>query len=233
MDGVVVDTAGTVASFWQWLAESERCTISDEDMDDHVYGRRAEHTLRTLFKTIPEERYPEVYESLRIREQTLRYSEIPGAVALVRQLSAADVAIALVTGAQHWKAEAVLEQLGLVEVFPVQIRAEDVTAGKPDPSCYRMAAERLDVDIARCLVFEDAASGVTAAVAAGASCVALATGARAEEMLQLGADAVVRDFHDVAFSNSEKLLRLRSGAEYRFPGNSSAKGTGLEFRDDR
>lgn len=50
----------------------------------------------------------------------------------------------------------------------VMITAEDVERGKPDPAGYLKAAEALGVDIAGCLVFEDAEAGIRAGEAAGA-----------------------------------------------------------------
>ncbi|MCY1184849.1 Phosphoglycolate phosphatase [compost metagenome] len=50
----------------------------------------------------------------------------------------------------------------------VMVTAEDVSAGKPDPAGYRLAAQRLGVEIRDCLVFEDATVGILAAEAAGA-----------------------------------------------------------------
>ena len=45
--------------------------------------------------------------------------------------------------------------------------------GKPDPEGYLLAARKLGVDPRRCLVVEDAAAGVTAGHAAGATVAAL------------------------------------------------------------
>ncbi len=53
----------------------------------------------------------------------------------------------------------------------VMITAEDVSAGKPDPSGYKLAAQRLNVEITDCLIFEDATVGIQAAEASGASLV--------------------------------------------------------------
>lgn len=53
----------------------------------------------------------------------------------------------------------------------VMVTAEDVTAGKPDPAGYRLAARRLGVEPGQCLVFEDATVGILAAEAAGADLV--------------------------------------------------------------
>ena len=46
MDGVVVDTEQSVADFWQDLAASEGYSLTADDLDRHVYGCSAVHTLR-------------------------------------------------------------------------------------------------------------------------------------------------------------------------------------------
>src|SRR3954453_17535896 len=134
MDGVVADTESSVTEFWQDLARLEGYSLSGEDLDRHVYGRRADHTLVELFPQIPADRYAEIYTLLQLNQESLRYSAIAGATTLVRQLSASDVPLALVTGAQPWKVTEVLGQLELTDAFQVLVNAEDVTAGKPDPA---------------------------------------------------------------------------------------------------
>jgi len=196
MDGVVVDTDASVAEFWQELARDNGFTISPEQLDRHVYGRSALHTLREVFPELPAPRYGEVFEAMRVNNETLRYQAIPGVLPLLRELSAAGVPLALVTGAQSYKAKAVLGQFDAE--FDVVLTAEDVEAGKPDPRCYRLAAERLGVPIERCIVFEDALSGVTSAVSAGATCVALAAPQRDDDVRAAGAAEVIRDFTGTA-----------------------------------
>ena len=44
---------------------------------------------------------------------------------------------------------------------------------KPDPTCYKMAAERFNLSPNRCLVFEDSHPGLTAAHQAGMRTVAI------------------------------------------------------------
>ncbi|MFE9402971.1 HAD-IA family hydrolase [Streptomyces sp. NPDC006530] len=70
-----------------------------------------------------------------------------------------------------------------------------LTRGKPDPEPFLLAAARLGVDPARCVVFEDAPAGLAAARAAGMTTVALATTHRAEELL---ADMAVKDLSAVS-----------------------------------
>ena len=61
----------------------------------------------------------------------------------------------------------------------MMITAEDVEYGKPAPDCFLLAAERLGHPAGECLVFEDAASGITAAEAAGAAVVVITATIRA------------------------------------------------------
>jgi HAD superfamily hydrolase (TIGR01509 family) len=216
MDGVVVDTAGSIAEFWRDLASSEGVTLSDAELDRDVHGRSAEHTLATLFPHLSRDRYSEVYERMRANQEALAYAEVPGVSSLLRQVSAAGVPVALVTGAEKFKVVAVLEQLGLAETFDAVVGAEDVDVGKPDPGCYQAAARLLDADVHRCVVFEDAVSGVNAAVAAGARCIGVAPAHRAERLLRAGAAEVVPDFRGVTFSADDRTLWLDPRTSLRF-----------------
>jgi HAD superfamily hydrolase (TIGR01509 family) len=60
-----------------------------------------------------------------------------------------------------------LKALGIVDLFQVVITAEDYQRGKPAPDPFLEAALRLGVAPEECLVFEDTATGVAAAEAAG------------------------------------------------------------------
>ena len=89
----------------------------------------------------------------------------PGARELVAEVAAAGVPHALVTSSQRRFADAVLLVTGMT--FPVTVCGEDVTATKPDPEPYLLAAKLLDADPARCVVLEDSPNGVASAAAAG------------------------------------------------------------------
>jgi HAD superfamily hydrolase (TIGR01509 family) len=216
MDGVIADTERSVTEFWQWLAADLGYLLRAEDLERHVYGHRADHTLRVLFPEVPPSAYSEIYQRLKENQESLVYTAIPGATALLGALGRAGVPLALVTGAQDWKAVEVLRQLALPSAFATVICADDVPRGKPDPAGYLLAAERLGVDIGRCLVFEDAVSGVTSAVAAGATCVALACARREAQVRAAGATAVVPDFRQAAFDATAATLRVDARTAFPF-----------------
>ena len=89
----------------------------------------------------------------------------PGARELVAEVAAAGLPHALVTSSQRRFADAVLAVTGMT--FSVTVCGEDVTATKPDPEPYLLAAKLLDADPARCVVLEDSPNGVASAAAAG------------------------------------------------------------------
>ena len=61
----------------------------------------------------------------------------------------------------------VLDHLGRQGFFDAVVGAHDVLRGKPHPDLFLLAAQRMGVDPAECLVFEDAEAGVRAGVASG------------------------------------------------------------------
>ena len=95
----------------------------------------------------------------------------PGARELLAEVADAGIAHALVTSSQREFAEAVLASTGLR--FPVVVTGDDVTAHKPDPQPYLLAARLLGVDPGRCVALEDSPNGVASATAAGCLVIAV------------------------------------------------------------
>lgn len=92
---------------------------------------------------------------------------LPGAAEWVRRLNAEGWKQAIASSAPRQNVDVVLEVLGLGSFFQAVASAEDVTAGKPDPQVFLIAAARLGVPPAHCIVVEDAAAGIEAARRAG------------------------------------------------------------------
>jgi sugar-phosphatase len=83
----------------------------------------------------------------------------------------------------------------------VLITADDVSRGKPAPDGYRAAAEKLGVDAAHTVVFEDSTAGAKAGTEAGATVIGV--GRRG---LATGARVVVRDLRGLLWRDG--LLNL-------------------------
>uniref|UniRef100_UPI004047902E HAD family hydrolase n=1 Tax=Limnohabitans sp. TaxID=1907725 RepID=UPI004047902E len=115
--------------------------------------------------------------------------------------------IAVASGADRFKVEMMLKQVGLIQFFEGRMsitgksnsrlsavrRAVSLRnpRSKPHPDVYLAAAAHLQIDPARCLVVEDTTVGITAGVAAGATVWAYAPpGADAQALRQAGAAQV-------------------------------------------
>jgi beta-phosphoglucomutase-like phosphatase (HAD superfamily) len=71
------------------------------------------------------------------------------------------------TSTRRDRAEAQLTQQGLLARFAALVGGNEVERGKPEPDIFLLAASRLAVAAADCVVLEDSEPGVRAALAAG------------------------------------------------------------------
>lgn len=97
----------------------------------------------------------------------------PGVLGLIRTL-AYDLPLGLCSGAIRSDILPILSQIGLDNVFGVMVTADDVAVSKPDPSCYRLALQKLGClapslcsQHKGCLAIEDTPTGIAAARGAG------------------------------------------------------------------
>ncbi len=89
------------------------------------------------------------------------------------------VPFAVVSGSPRDSVERTLEMLEIADLFEVLVCAGEYPRGKPAPDPFLIAAEKLGVAPADCLVFEDADLGIQAATAAGMQSVKVLPPARA------------------------------------------------------
>ena len=114
---------------------------------------------------------------------------IPGAPEAVIT-AAQKLGTAIVSSSNRSSVAHVIDRLGLRAHFGQLVCSEDVQRSKPDPQCFQLAADRLGVDYAHCLVFEDSLAGLQAGRAAGMHTIAIGRGDAKEQW----ADLVVSDF---------------------------------------
>ncbi len=205
MDGVIIDTHQAVTAFWQKWSRIHRIQLSPTDYQHNIYGCPATHTLDLFFTTLDADQRDEITADLTAYEINQRYTAVTGVIPFLDELKQCDIPRALVTSGEQWKVKAVLTQLGLDDIFNAIVTVADIKQGKPNPDCYLLGAARLQVVPEKCIVFEDALSGVKAAVTAGAFCIGVQP-KHPTPLLQAGARYVVPDFSAVS-------LQVNGGAE--------------------
>lgn len=91
----------------------------------------------------------------------------PGAVELIHQFQSAGIPQALVTMSIERMARSVVKMIPGSPLTEV-VAGDNVINSKPDPEAYVLAAQKFNVNISRCVAFEDSPSGCTSAHRSGA-----------------------------------------------------------------
>ena len=121
----------------------------------------------------------------------------PGVIGMLDRARASGVFAHVVTSAERQLAALSLEVTGLAQRLPARVCYEDVIEHKPKPEPYLLAASRLSVPPARCLVIEDSISGVKAGVAAGCTVIGFVGIISADDLRAAGAHRVVTTLDEV------------------------------------
>ena len=198
LDGVLVDSGPFHFQAWRELMASVGRELSEADFR-RTFGMRNDTVLRDLLGELP----PAEVERLAVRKEELfrraargNIVALPGALALLRLLRERGFRLAVVSSAPYANIELMLRSLGVEADFEVVVAGEDVTRGKPNPEGFLLAAERLGVKPAECVVIEDAQAGVEAAKRGGMRCVGVCHDRPREALAK--ADLVVEGLDDPA-----------------------------------
>lgn len=130
------------------------------------------------------------------REELAELNPTPGILHLIDKALGERLPMAVVTNAPRANAELVLKGLGLAETLTTLVLGEELAHGKPHPLPYLTGLERTGGTAARSVAFEDSASGIKAAVAAGIPVIGIATALDEDRLVALGATLAVKDFND-------------------------------------
>jgi beta-phosphoglucomutase-like phosphatase (HAD superfamily) len=170
LDGTLADTAAAnYVAYAQALGE-HGVSVAREHFDAVAFGRNWKAFLPALLADAGSSAEPHLIAARKADIYPALTSGIRINHPLVRLIASSrpTCRTALVTTASAANAHAVLAQHGLADLFDTVITGSDVTRHKPDPEAYLLAAERLGVTAAECLVFEDSSIGVASAQAFGA-----------------------------------------------------------------
>ena len=178
-DGVIIDSSRQHEKSWHLLATEQKRTLPD-DFFRRSFGMKNENIIPELlgWTTDSEQirrlskRKEELYREIIARDQI---SLLPGVKDLLDALRAESVPCAIASSTPRANIDSVIDRLGLSGYFQVIVTGEDVRNGKPSPEVFLLAASRLGIAPASCVVLEDAHVGVAAALAGGMKVIAVAT----------------------------------------------------------
>jgi len=178
-DGVVIDSSAQHERAWEILAKE----ISKPLPDSHfllgfgkknqviipeILGWATDPTTITSLSNRKEEIYRELVQASGIHV-------LPGARELLAALLEAGIPRSIGSSTPRANLDAIFAATGLDAFFDAIACGDDVTHGKPAPDIFLLAAQRLHIPPADCLVIEDAHVGLEAARRAGMATLAVAT----------------------------------------------------------
>jgi len=134
----------------------------------------------------------------------------PGAADTIRR-AAAEVPLAIASGALGAEIRRVLDGADLARYFVAVVAAEDTRASKPAPDPYQRAVALLaeamrdpELPASDCVAIEDSHWGIASARAAGLRTVGVTTSYKAAELA--GADLVIGSIGDLDLASLQRLL---------------------------
>jgi beta-phosphoglucomutase len=213
LDGTIVDNSIEHEKAWIELGRRRNLPITGEYYRNNLHA----HTNFDIAKILLgpgatlEEGQVLADEKENIYREAYRkvIKAVPGFHNFLNSLQQNRIPAAIASNAPDANVEMILVELKIKDRFQVVISESDVEHGKPHPDIFLMAADRLGLPIARCLIFEDATSGFLAAKAAGAPFVVM-TGTHAKEELPFEAEgrlAVYEDFTGISVDDLASFLK--------------------------
>ncbi|MCG3129231.1 MAG: Beta-phosphoglucomutase [Phycisphaerae bacterium] len=179
LDGVLTDTAEL--HYQSWLRLAEELGISfDRQRNEALRGISRGESLKIVLGERAV-KYGADEQAAMAEKKNRHYQELvdrmtqadmlPGALDLLRGLRTAGVRVAVASSSRN--AKRVVDHLNIRDLLDAVIDGTDTERSKPDPTLFLMAAAAIDVPPRRCIVVEDAESGVDAGLAAGMTVVGL------------------------------------------------------------
>jgi HAD superfamily hydrolase (TIGR01509 family) len=166
-DGTLVDSEPLAGAAWRRTVAPYGYAVTDADLEACVgipYART--HAFISRRVALPEAAafWPELSRALYalIDAELVPFAD---ALAAAEELRARGVALAVASSSPRERLDRTLARAGLE--FAITVAGDEVEHGKPAPDMFLLAAERLGVEPARCVVVEDSPAGVAAGRAAG------------------------------------------------------------------
>jgi HAD superfamily hydrolase (TIGR01509 family) len=228
LDGVIVDSHPLHKRAWRAFLASVGKEVSESELDFIFEGRRRRDILIHFLGDLSDTEIQEYGNKKNdfYREACAVLQPVAGSVELIRQLEKVGLRIALATSASCQRARWTLEQLKIADSFEVVVTGDDVVQSKPDPTIYRLAAERLSVSPDYLCAVEDSVCGVRSAKAAGLCCLGISLAECADALALAGADRVFPNLEDLSVRDLQAVFRQSHNESIPEP-----RARGIIFQD--
>jgi beta-phosphoglucomutase len=207
MDGVIVDTAKHHYVAWKSLADELSIPFTEVE-NESLKGLSRLDSLECILRLGNLEVSSNTKIELMEKKNHLYLQIIgsmgpddilPGVKELMLELRNEGIGICL--GSSSKNASSILKSIGIFDLFDGIVDGNNLTLSKPDPEVFIKGSKILGLTPSSCIVFEDAESGIEAALTGGF----FALGIGKEGSLKR-AHANVQDLAHMTFENLQALV---------------------------
>ena len=191
-DGVLVDSEHLSCGAWVPVLARYGITTDRAEIETMI-GKSdqavLEHFTRKTGTEFPAEILAERQnEYFRQAQEDLQ--TFPGLAEVLTTLGQRAIPRAVASSGHPDKIRFSLDRVGLAPHFDILCSAVEVSAGKPAPDLFLLAAQRLGADPATCAVIEDSIFGIEAALRAGMLAIGFSSSHPADALYEAGAHKV-------------------------------------------
>ena len=206
LDGVLVDTAKYHYLAWKRLAKELNIEFSIED-NERLKGVSRMNSLEIILGiggiTLDNDAKVKLADKKNIWyveyiSKLTPADILPGVIDFLKSIKINGLKIAL--GSASKNSMLILNNLKLTDYFDAIIDGTKVSNTKPDPEVFLKGALALEVLPCQCIVFEDAQSGIDAAINAGMYCIGIGS-----KNILKKANLVLSGFSNMTFDKLELL----------------------------
>lgn len=205
MDGCLVDSEPMSLETLSDLMAAEGLQATTDELRRKFLGVSIQSIVSHIAEALGRDDLPDFardFEERLLARYPAELRVIPGIPALLDDLTARGIAVAIATGSSVHRLGITLDVAGLADRFGARIfSADQVRRGKPAPDLFLLAADRLGIPPQACAVMEDSPHGIVGARAAGMRAVGFTGGTHlagmqddhARRLRDAGAVAVLPD----------------------------------------
>ncbi len=207
LDGVILDSEPQYDIFWgnQFL----KAYPQNPELHRAIKGQTLTEIFNRFFPDVATQE--QITRELNDYERNMPMPWVEGFPYFAREINSAGHLSCIVTSSNQPKMRSVYAQHPeLRQLVSRQVTSEDFHESKPSPECYLMGMQRLGLEPARCIAFEDSVNGLKSAHAAGVRVVGLATSLTVEQIEDLHlADLIIPDFKKITVPELISALKMQ------------------------
>lgn len=200
MDGVLVNSEPVHVAIEKEIFEDLGISFGDEEIHQFIGTTNTEmwgmiKAMKNLEQSSSELAKLSIDRKTDMMK-TMDMEPIEGIRQLVDHLKTEGYKLAVASSSPMVHIELILQKFGMRHLFHAVASGEEVPKGKPAPDVFLEAARQLEVPVEYCTVIEDSSHGITAAKAAGMSCIGY-DNVHSEGQSYDHADAVVQHIDEI------------------------------------